>query len=69
MLRALRDVPGYSFWPETVSYADARLDHVQGHQVAEAYLAALAEQHPNARLATFDRALAVELSTRATLIP
>ena len=31
VLRALRDVPGYSFWPETVSYADARLDHVQGH--------------------------------------
>ena len=70
VLRALRDVPGYSFWPDTVSYADARLDHVQGHrQVADAYLAALAEQHPNARLATFDRALAAELSTRATLIP
>ncbi|HEY5858231.1 MAG TPA: VapC toxin family PIN domain ribonuclease [Aldersonia sp.] len=70
VLRALRDVRGYSFWPDTVLYADTRLDCVQGHrQVADAYLAALAEHHPNACVATFDGALAAELSARATLIP
>lgn len=69
VLRALRGVAGYTFWSDTVSYAEARLDHVRRHrQVTDAYLAALVEQHPNGRLATFDDALADELGTRTTLI-
>ena len=43
LLRAVHDVPGCEFWPDSVSYANADLGHVRGHrQVTDAYLVALA---------------------------
>ena len=47
------------FWPDSVTYVQADLSGVQGHrQVTDAYLVALVASHPEARLATLDRALA-----------
>lgn len=55
----LRRVPGYEFWPDSRSYADTPLDHVIGHrQVTDAYLLGLVTARDDAKLATFDQALA-----------
>jgi hypothetical protein len=51
-------LPGRGFWPDSVSYADADLDHVRGHrQVTGAYLASLVAGRPGSSLATFDGGL------------
>lgn len=47
------------FWPDSLSYVDVDLSGVHGHrQVTDSYLVALVASRPDARLATFDRALA-----------
>ncbi|MBN9611415.1 MAG: VapC toxin family PIN domain ribonuclease [Actinobacteria bacterium 69-20] len=69
-LRLVGRRPGYVFWPDSVSYADAGLGHIRGHrQVTDAYLASLASAQPDARLATLDEALAAALPEAVTLIP
>jgi hypothetical protein len=69
LLTALRQSPRVDFWPDSISYTDAALEHVTGHrQVTDAYLASLAASH-QARLATLDKALAAELGRAADLIP
>lgn len=70
VLRALHAMPRCEFWPDSLPYADAPLDHVRGHrQVTDAYLAGLAAARPHALLATFDTALAHELPNRCLLVP
>jgi uncharacterized protein len=69
LLTALRQSPRVDFWPDSISYTDAALEHVTGHrQVTDAYLASLAASH-QARLATLDKALAAELGRAVDLIP
>ena len=69
VLRALAQRPGYEFWPDDLSYAEAALGDVRGHkQVTDAYLAALARAH-GCRLATLDAALAALHPDVADLIP
>lgn len=69
LLEALRASPRVDFWPDSISYTDAALEHVTGHrQVTDAYLASLAASH-RARLATLDVALAAELGETVELIP
>jgi uncharacterized protein len=70
LVRAVHAMPGCAFWPDSLSYADARLDHVRGHrQVTDAYLASLAAGRPNSTLATLDEGLAQELPGLTTLVP
>lgn len=58
VLQAVRGLPACDFWPDSLSYVDVPLAHVQGHrQVTDAYLVGLVEASPDARLATFDEAL------------
>lgn len=58
MLSRLAAWPGYTFWGDSMSYAQVDLSHVIGHkQVTDAYLVALARSK-GGRLATFDEALA-----------
>lgn len=58
LLRGYYADPRIAFWPDTISYLDAPLEHVRGHrQVTDAYLVGLARSH-DALLATFDQALA-----------
>jgi len=69
-LRLVRERPGYEFWPDSLSYADARLDNVRGHrQVTDAYLASLVAARPDAKLATLEEALARSLPDVALLVP
>lgn len=69
LLTALRQSPRVDFWPDSISYTDAALEHVTGHrQVTDAYLVSLAASH-QARLATLDEALAAELGETVDLIP
>jgi uncharacterized protein len=69
LLTALRQSPRVDFWPDSISYTDAALEHVTGHrQVTDAYLASLAASR-QARLATLDKALAAELGRAVDLIP
>lgn len=66
--REVRSMARCEFWPDSVSYADVPLDHVQGHgQVTDAYLAALAASR-GALLATLDQGLAATLPERVHLI-
>ena len=68
LLTALRRSPKVDFWPDSISYTEAALEHVAGHrQVTDAYLASLAANH-QARLATLDEALASALGTTVDLI-
>lgn len=70
VLRAVHALPRCDFWPDSVSYADAGLDHVRGHrQVTDAYLASLAAGRPGSLLATFDEGLVQELPELTTLVP
>ena len=70
LVKRLRTVRGYSFWSDDLCYADAELAHVRGHrQVTDGYLAALCAARGDARMATFDRGLAVALPELVTLIP
>ena len=69
LLNTLRESPRVDFWPDSISYTEAALEHVTGHrQVTDAYLASLAASH-QARLATLDVALATALSATVDLIP
>ncbi|MDA8069090.1 MAG: PIN domain-containing protein [Actinomycetota bacterium] len=69
LLKTLRESPRVDFWPDSISYTEAALEHVTGHrQVTDAYLASLAASN-QARLATLDVALAAELSATVDLIP
>ena len=57
VLRAVHAIRRCEFWPDSLSYADAQLSHVIGHQqVTDAYLASLAGSR-NGLLATLDEAL------------
>lgn len=70
VLRAIHALPGCDFWPDSLSYADAGLDHVRGHrQVTDAYLASLAGSSPGSLLATFDEGLAREVPELTVLVP
>lgn len=54
LVARLTQVPGYQWWPDSVSYADIDLSAIRGHrQVTDAYLVALARSN-GARLATLD---------------
>jgi toxin-antitoxin system PIN domain toxin len=69
LLDGLYANPRCEFWPDAISYRDADLGHVVGHrQVTDAYLAATAAAR-QARLATFDRALAAAIPAHVALIP
>ncbi|MGC9221218.1 MAG: TA system VapC family ribonuclease toxin [Solirubrobacteraceae bacterium] len=69
LLTALRQSPKFDFWPDSISYTDAALEHVTGHrQVTDSYLASLAASRQG-RLATLDEALAAELGRAVDLIP
>lgn len=69
ILSALHASAGCEFWADSISYTTTGLRHVIGHrQVTDAYLAALAASH-DAKLATFDRALASALPGDVDLIP
>jgi predicted nucleic acid-binding protein len=58
MLSRLAAWPGYTFWDDSISYAQVDLSRVIGHkQVTDAYLVAL-ERSKGGKLATFDEALA-----------
>lgn len=61
--------PRHEFWPDDVSYADVPARGIAGHrQVTDAYLAQLARTR-QARLATFDQALAALHHDVADLVP
>lgn len=69
LLDAMYASPRCEFWPDSLSYGAANLDHVTGHQqVTDAYLATLAASN-NGVLATFDRALARAVPEHVVLIP
>ena len=69
LLTSLGQSPKTMFWPDSISYAAAMLDHVTGHrQLTDAYLASLAASHAE-YLATFDRSLAGVLPEHVLLIP
>lgn len=61
--------PRHEFWPDDVPYSDVPARGIIGHrQVTDAYLAQLARSR-QARLATFDQALAKLHDDVADLIP
>lgn len=61
--------PRHEFWPDDVSYGDVPIRGIVGHrQVTDAYLAQLARAH-EARLATFDQALATLYTDVTDLVP
>jgi uncharacterized protein len=61
--------PRHEFWPDDVAYADVPVRGIIGHrQVTDAYLAQLARSR-QARLATFDRAVATLHEDVAELVP
>lgn len=72
LLEELYASPRCEFWPDSLSYRHAdldHLDHVVGHrQVTDAYLTALAASN-RGLLATFDQALAHATSQHVVLIP
>ncbi|RIQ16363.1 TA system VapC family ribonuclease toxin [Jiangella rhizosphaerae] len=69
VLREVRGMSRCEFWPDSLSYRDASLDHVRGpRQVTDAYLASLASANGGV-LATLDEALAAELADAVVLIP
>ncbi len=70
VLRAVHELPGFDFWPDSLSYAAADLRRVRGHrQVTDAYLVNLVVERPGAMLATLDEGLAQTHPERTTLIP
>lgn len=70
VLRAVHAMPGCEFWPDSLSYVDARVGHVRGHrQVTDAYLASLAASRAGASLATLDEGLAEQLPELTHLVP
>lgn len=70
VLQAVHAMSGCEFWPDSVSYSTAGLDHVHGHrQVTDAYLVSLAASRPDALLATFNEGLAQARPTGTLLVP
>jgi len=70
VLRKNAALDGYEFWPDAVSYMDADLSRIMGHQqVTDAYLIALVRNHPGSKLATLDEGLADLYPEDAYLIP
>jgi uncharacterized protein len=68
VLTSLAAHPKVMFWSDDLSYEHADLSAVRGHrQVTDAYLAGLAASR-QARLATFDKALAATYPKVATLL-
>jgi toxin-antitoxin system PIN domain toxin len=63
LMRGLRALPGYAFWPDDISLLDTeRIDTerlLSSGQVTDNYLLALACAH-NGQLATFDRRLVTD---------
>lgn len=69
-LRLVHNRAGYEFWPDSLSYVDANLDHVRGHrQVTDAYLASLAGSRADSKLATLDEGLAKAQPELTVLVP
>lgn len=69
LLHEVRRMPRCTFWPDSLSYEEASLDHIRSHrQVTDAYLASLAVAN-NGVLATFDRSLAAGLPHAVLLLP
>jgi uncharacterized protein len=69
MLAGTATHPRHEFWPDDVPYSDVPVHGIIGHrQVTDAYLAQLARAH-QARLATFDQALAKLHTDVAELVP
>lgn len=68
IIAAVRALPSCAFWPDTISYADAGLEHVRGHrQVTDAYLASLARAN-GGLVATLDEALATAVPDAVELV-
>lgn len=68
-LRMMRSRPGFTFWPDSISYADLDLAPVRGHgQVTDAYLAGLATANDGI-LATLDEGLAEQWPDSTMLLP
>jgi hypothetical protein len=68
-LDALCSLPTHEFWPDDLAYVAVAPDVMLGHrQVTDAYLAQLARRR-SARLATFDRGLALIHPDVAELVP
>ncbi|XVX19627.1 TA system VapC family ribonuclease toxin [Actinomycetota bacterium] len=69
LLAAVMAHPRCDFWPDDVCLTEADLSGVRGHrQLTDVYLAALAASH-DARLATFDQALAALRPDSTLLVP
>jgi toxin-antitoxin system PIN domain toxin len=69
VLRRIRGLRSYEFWPDSISYAGVGLDHVIGYrQVTDAYLVSLARAN-GAALATLDQGLARSLPEHTLLLP
>ena len=70
VLRAVHALPGCEFWPDSLPYADAALDHVRGHrQVTDAYLVSLGARRADAAVATLDEGLVPSQPGRSVLVP
>lgn len=70
VLRAVHELQGCEFWPDSLSYAASNLGRVRGHrQVTDAYLVSLATSGADATLATLDEGLVQSHPERTFLIP
>ncbi|MBE7196025.1 MAG: PIN domain-containing protein [Gordonia polyisoprenivorans] len=70
VLRRMHADERCEFWPDAPSYLDVDMSDVRGHrQVTDAYLAGLAAEHDQSRLATLDRSLADARPDQAVLVP
>jgi len=69
ILDTITSLPRHQFWPDSIPYADVRMQGLTGHrQVTDAYLAQLARAN-GGRLATLDEGLAALHADVADLIP
>lgn len=70
VLRTVHTLPGFEFWPDSLSYAAADLGRVRGHrQVTDAYLVGLAAGRADSTLATLDDGLVQSQPDRTLLVP
>ena len=68
LLRGVTEHERHEFWPDSVGYADVRVNSVLGHrQVTDAYLAQLARAR-DGKLVTFDGGLAAAHGDVAELL-